>query len=132
MNCVECVTVAAPPAPAIGCCIYCGSGVCVDHVRVTPVAAQPIGVLPPVVGRRRLTCTACIPIRRTAAISRWQPSRSRSRLWRRVALAYHLRCARDDARARHLLTPTGVWACHHCAHVSLDQRTYRDHLAGVH
>lgn len=129
MNCVECVTVAALTAPAIGCCVYCGSGVCMDHVRVTPVPAQPIGVLPPTIGRRRLTCTTCVPAGRSVGAHRWRPVSSR--LWRRFRLAYEVRCARDDARARHLKVPTGVWACHHCEHVSLDQRTFREHL-GVH
>jgi hypothetical protein len=130
VNCVECVMATAQPAPAIGCCVHCGSGVCVDHVRITPVRAHPIGVLPAAVGRRRLSCLSCVPDLRPGVVRRWKPPTSH--LWRRLKLAYDLRCARDDARSRHLITPTGVWACHHCEHVSLDQRTFREHISGVH
>jgi hypothetical protein len=52
------------------------------------------------------------------------------RRWRRrVALAYHLRCAREDARARNIMTPIGVWVCEHCPQVSL---TLGAHLTHAH
>jgi hypothetical protein len=54
------------------------------------------------------------------------------RLRRRLVLAYRLRCARDDARLRHITTPTGVWACHHCPHTSLNKLAFTTHLSAVH
>ena len=54
------------------------------------------------------------------------------RALRRLALAYHLRCAREDARARNLVAPIGVWVCHFCTRVSLSQRAFYDHLVAVH
>jgi hypothetical protein len=54
------------------------------------------------------------------------------RAWRRIALVYHLSCAREDARARDIVTPIGVWVCHRCTRVSFSQRSFHDHLAGVH
>jgi hypothetical protein len=55
------------------------------------------------------------------------------RRWlRRATFAYHLRCAREDARARNVVTPIGVWVCQHCPHVSLSLPAFNLHLAGVH
>jgi hypothetical protein len=54
------------------------------------------------------------------------------RLWRRVKLAYHVRCAREDARVRNIMTPIGVWVCDHCPHVSLSQLAFQNHLVGAH
>jgi hypothetical protein len=54
------------------------------------------------------------------------------RPWRRLALAYRVRCAREDARARNIITPIGVWVCHHCPHVSLSQLAFQTHVVGVH
>jgi hypothetical protein len=51
---------------------------------------------------------------------------------RRLGLAYYLRCAREDARARNIIAPIGVWVCDLCARVSLSQRSFHDHLAAVH
>jgi hypothetical protein len=53
-------------------------------------------------------------------------------LWRRLRLSYHVHCAREDARLRNIITPSGIWACYHCPHVSLDRQTFGFHLAGVH
>jgi hypothetical protein len=55
------------------------------------------------------------------------------RRWRRrVVLAYHLRCAREDARARNIATPIGVWVCEHCPHVSLSLPGLHSHRADAH
>ena len=51
---------------------------------------------------------------------------------RRLAFAYHLHCAREDAQARNIVVPIGVWVCQFCARVSLSQRSFHDHLAAVH
>jgi hypothetical protein len=46
--------------PAIGCCAYCGAGICLDHARHIPLAPAPIG---PAYqrrnGKRRFICTTC-------------------------------------------------------------------------
>jgi hypothetical protein len=55
-----------------------------------------------------------------------------ARVWRRLTLTYQLRCAREDARSRHILTPLGVWACEHCRHVSLNLNAFNSHLMAVH
>ncbi|HJQ02651.1 MAG TPA: hypothetical protein VJ851_13710 [Jatrophihabitans sp.] len=52
--------------------------------------------------------------------------------WRRLALAYRLHCAREDAKLRNIVTPIGVWVCAHCPHVSLSSGAYVAHLAGAH
>jgi hypothetical protein len=53
-------------------------------------------------------------------------------LRRRLVLSYQLRCARDDARLRRIITPSGVWACHHCPHTSLNKLAHSTHLDSVH
>ena len=63
MICLECATRTAPSTmaqPAIGCCAYCGAGICLDHARYVPLSPLPIGVLPrPSTGKRRFVCTTC-------------------------------------------------------------------------
>ncbi|MCW2493811.1 MAG: hypothetical protein QOH56_745 [Pseudonocardiales bacterium] len=55
------------------------------------------------------------------------------RRWTRLALrAYHLHCAREDARVRHLVVPLGVWVCEHCRHVSLNLHSFNSHRADAH
>jgi hypothetical protein len=54
-----------------------------------------------------------------------------TRLIQRLVRAYHLHCAREDARARGIVVPIGVWACH-CTHVSLDRMSFNHHLVDVH
>lgn len=61
MNCLECATTIARTnlaQPAIGCCAFCGAGICLDHVRYVPVATPPVGVIP-LNGRRRVVCSTC-------------------------------------------------------------------------
>jgi hypothetical protein len=41
--------------------------------------------------------------------------------------AYHLTCAREDARNLRLRTPLGVWFCDQCRLVALDHLVWRDH-----
>jgi hypothetical protein len=53
-------------------------------------------------------------------------------LRRSVALAYYVRCAREDARRHNIITPIGVWVCEHCPRVSLSQLAFNTHLAVVH
>ena len=53
------------------------------------------------------------------------------RLLQRARRAYHLRCAREDARRRGLAVPLGVWVCD-CRHVALDKLAHLDHLLEVH
>jgi ribosomal protein L37AE/L43A len=55
-----------------------------------------------------------------------------SRRWRRLVLAYQVRCAREDAKLRRIVTPIGVWVCARCPHVSLSTGAYLAHLAGAH
>jgi hypothetical protein len=62
MNCLECTTAAssAYPKTTVGCCAYCGAGVCLDHVVGVTVRRQPIGVIPQSqAGARRLACSTC-------------------------------------------------------------------------
>jgi hypothetical protein len=54
------------------------------------------------------------------------------RPWRRVVLAYRLRCAREDARIRGIIAPVGIWVCHHCPQVSFSQYAHTSHVAGLH
>ena len=53
------------------------------------------------------------------------------RLFQRVRRAYHLRCAREDARQHGLAVPLGVWVCD-CRHVALDKLAFLDHMVEVH
>ncbi|HET6209979.1 MAG TPA: hypothetical protein VFD94_06335 [Jatrophihabitans sp.] len=55
-----------------------------------------------------------------------------ARSWRRLALAYRLHCAREDARLRRIVIPIGVWVCEHCPQVSFSPGAYFAHLAGAH
>jgi hypothetical protein len=50
-----------------------------------------------------------------------------TRAGRRLNRAYHLVCAREDARNLRLRTPLGVWFCDHCRVVVLDHLVWRDH-----
>jgi hypothetical protein len=61
---------------------------------------------------------------RMAAVRRWG---------RKIVRAYHLRCAREDARKWQLIIPAGVWVCQHCPHVTFfDVARLRSHYAHVH
>jgi hypothetical protein len=64
VNCMECA-LAEPLSPevAIGCCTHCGAGVCLQHAHVAMIRPQVHGVVPHLVGGRRLTCTVCAPMR---------------------------------------------------------------------
>jgi hypothetical protein len=53
-------------------------------------------------------------------------------LGRRLSRAYHLWCARDDARSHGLVVPAGVWVCAHCPRVTFDAVRLRQHVAGAH
>lgn len=64
MNCLECATRIARTnlaQPAIGCCTYCGAGICLDHARYIPLPPPPPVGLVPRLGnsRRRVVCTSC-------------------------------------------------------------------------
>jgi hypothetical protein len=63
MNCLECATTMAATytAPsAIGCCAYCGAGICFDHARILALPGQPVGVvLRAERGARRVMCATC-------------------------------------------------------------------------
>jgi hypothetical protein len=54
------------------------------------------------------------------------------RSWRRLALAYRLHCAREDAKLRKLVVPIGVWVCEHCPQVSLSTGAHLAHHAHAH
>jgi len=54
-----------------------------------------------------------------------------TRWLRRAVRAYHLRCAREDARLRGIVVPVGVWVCQ-CRHVSLDRLAFVDHSVVCH
>ena len=63
MICLECATNingSGSDRPAIGCCAYCGAGICLDHARFIPVSPPPIGpAFQPRNGKRRFICTTC-------------------------------------------------------------------------
>jgi hypothetical protein len=67
MNCTECTLAEPPVRAAIGCCTHCGAGVCPDHAVIRPVPRQPVGLIVPAPGRRRLTCVVCTPSRKTVS-----------------------------------------------------------------
>jgi hypothetical protein len=50
-----------------------------------------------------------------------------ARAGRSLVRAYHLTCAREDARNLRLRTPLGVWFCDQCRLVALDHLVWRDH-----
>jgi hypothetical protein len=54
------------------------------------------------------------------------------RAWRWVARAYSLACARDDAIARGLTVPGGVWICDRCHQALLELASLREHLRVEH
>lgn len=54
------------------------------------------------------------------------------RTWRRVAQAYHLACARDDAAKRKITIPSGVWVCDHCHEALLELHALREHVRTRH
>jgi len=61
MNCLDCATMipmAAMDRAAIGCCTYCGAGICLDHARFILPYGRPVGVVP-AQGARRVLCTSC-------------------------------------------------------------------------
>jgi len=63
MICLECATdidATSAARPAIGCCAYCGAGICLDHARHIPVTPPPIGpAFQSREGKRRFICTTC-------------------------------------------------------------------------
>jgi hypothetical protein len=63
MNCLECATRIARTAlaqPAVGSCVFCGAGICLDHARYIPVAPRPVGLVPQLSNcRRQVVCTSC-------------------------------------------------------------------------
>ena len=62
MNCLECTAMmraAYTVRGAIGCCVDCGAGICLDHARILARAAQPVGVVPRSRGARRVMCATC-------------------------------------------------------------------------
>ncbi len=50
------------------------------------------------------------------------------RLRRRIVLAYQLTCARDDARARGLQAPSGIWFCDCCREVWWEKASFDRHM----
>ncbi|GAA3953877.1 hypothetical protein GCM10023085_40520 [Actinomadura viridis] len=54
------------------------------------------------------------------------------RAWRRAVLTYALACARDDAAARELTAPAGVWICERCHEALLELTSLREHLRVAH
>jgi hypothetical protein len=134
VNCRECEAGASSHSEAaVARCVLCGSGVCLDHLHLGPRSAQADSR-----GRHRraLSCSNCAgelaPARQPSRSASLRQSSAAGRLWRRVSLTYHLLCAREDARVRNLTTPSGIWACYHCPHVSLDHLNFSRHLVGVH
>jgi len=62
MNCLECTAMmraAYTVRGAIGCCVHCGAGICLDHARILARPAQPVGVVPRSRGARRVMCATC-------------------------------------------------------------------------
>jgi hypothetical protein len=52
---------------------------------------------------------------------------------RKIARAYHLACAREDARTWQLVIPAGVWICQHCPQVTFfDRSRLREHYLLAH
>lgn len=56
------------------------------------------------------------------------------RRWaRKVARAYTLLCAREDARMLQLAIPSGVWVCAQCTHATFfDFARFRAHVTYKH
>ncbi|SEG47651.1 hypothetical protein SAMN04489712_105432 [Thermomonospora echinospora] len=54
------------------------------------------------------------------------------RAWRRAVRSYLLVCARDDAAARGLTVPDGVWICGRCHQALLELTSLREHLRVEH
>ena len=50
----------------------------------------------------------------------------------KIARAYSIVCAREDARKWQLVIPAGVWVCQHCPHVTFDAVRLRAHYAVAH
>ncbi|MBX6767038.1 MAG: hypothetical protein IRY90_07795 [Actinomadura rubrobrunea] len=55
-----------------------------------------------------------------------------ARFWRRMVRAYHLACARDDAAARGVSAPTGVYVCEFCEMPVLKMTTLLKHVRAEH
>lgn len=49
-----------------------------------------------------------------------------ARVWRRVARAYRMACAREDALRHRLRVPPGVWICE-CGRVLWDEKEFAEH-----
>ncbi|HLV74824.1 hypothetical protein FHX41_4716 [Actinomadura hallensis] len=54
------------------------------------------------------------------------------RAWRRLALAYHRLCARDDAVTHGFAVPSGVWACDRCHQPHLELAALLHHVRTEH
>jgi hypothetical protein len=50
-----------------------------------------------------------------------------ARIRRRLSCAYHLTCAREDARSQGLRMPLGIWFCEPCRLVMWDRQTFVRH-----
>ena len=59
-------------------------------------------------------------------------SSSVRRTWRRLVRGYHRLCARDDAAARGVTVPSGVWACERCHQVHLELSSLLRHVRTEH
>jgi len=46
--------------------------------------------------------------------------------------AYHLLCAREDARSWDFVIPAGAWLCQRCPHVTFDVARLTDHYRYAH
>jgi hypothetical protein len=50
----------------------------------------------------------------------------------KIARAYSIVCAREDARRIQLIIPAGAWVCQHCPHVTFDAVRLRAHYICEH
>jgi len=51
---------------------------------------------------------------------------------RKMVRAYHLLCAREDARSWDFVIPAGAWLCQRCPHVTFDVARLTDHYRYAH
>ena len=91
MNCLECATLMAASykAPAaMACCVHCGAGICLDHARPVVLPAQPVGLVPPTRGARRVVCATCyIASEGAGAVALTVPAERSERLGKRKLAA---------------------------------------------
>jgi len=76
VNCTDCAITALNVEPAIGICVHCGGGICLEHAHISAIRPHSVGLMLPIPGRRRLTCVVCSTRNREGASPAGPPKRS--------------------------------------------------------